>query len=161
MDCRKPGFPVLHYLSEFAQIHIHLSWWYYLIISSSAAFSFAFNLFQHLRLFQWVSSSYLVTKELEFQLQHQSFPWILISPKIDWFDLLAVQRTLKSLLQHHSSKASYMTKFLQWYLMSSNNWFIHIIRFSWLFQKCPFTVGSFKSDSESSFWMFGHCHTTQ
>ena len=33
--------------------------------------------------------------------------------RIDWFDLLAVQRTLKSLLQHHSSKASYMTKFLQ------------------------------------------------
>ena len=30
----------------------------------------------------------------------------LISFKIDWFDLLAVQRTLKSLLQHHSSKAS-------------------------------------------------------
>ena len=30
----------------------------------------------------------------------------LISFRIDWFDLLAVQRTLKSLLQHHSSKAS-------------------------------------------------------
>ena len=30
----------------------------------------------------------------------------LISFKIDWFDLLAVQRTLKSLLQHHNSKAS-------------------------------------------------------
>ena len=30
----------------------------------------------------------------------------LISLRIDWFDLLAVQRTLKSLLQHHSSKAS-------------------------------------------------------
>ena len=108
MDCRKPGFPVLHYLSKFAQIHIHLSWWYYLTISSSAAFSFAFNLFQHLRLFQWVSSSYLVTKELEFQLRHQSLQRILglIFFKIDWFDLLAVQRTLKSLLQHHSSKAS-------------------------------------------------------
>ena len=30
----------------------------------------------------------------------------MISLKIDWFDLLAVQGTLKSLLQHHSSKAS-------------------------------------------------------
>ena len=40
-----------------------------------------------------------VAKVLEFQLQHQSF-------RIDWLDLLAVQRTLKSLLQHHSSKAS-------------------------------------------------------
>ena len=32
--------------------------------------------------------------------------WVLISFSIDWFDLLAVQRTLKSLLQHHNSKAS-------------------------------------------------------
>ena len=35
----------------------------------------------------------------------------LISFRIDWFDLLAVQRTLKSLLQHHSSKASILTLF--------------------------------------------------
>ena len=44
---------------------------------------------------------------LEFQLRHQSFQYSgLISFKIDWLDLLAVQGTLKSLLQHHSSKAS-------------------------------------------------------
>ena len=45
---------------------------------------------------------------MEFQLQHQSFQRIfrLISFRIDWFDLLAVQGTLKSLLQHHSSKIS-------------------------------------------------------
>ena len=45
---------------------------------------------------------------MEFQLQHQSFNEYsgLISFRIDWLDLLAVQRTLKSLLQHHSSKAS-------------------------------------------------------
>ena len=45
---------------------------------------------------------------MELQLQHQSFQWIfgLISFRIHWFDLLAVQGTLKSLLQHHSSKAS-------------------------------------------------------
>ena len=44
----------------------------------------------------------------EFQLQHQSSQWIsgLISFRIDWFDLLAVQGTLKSLFQHNSSKAS-------------------------------------------------------
>ena len=47
-------------------------------------------------------------KYLELQFQHQSFQWIfrLISFRIDWFDLLAVQGTLKSLLQHHGSKAS-------------------------------------------------------
>ena len=44
---------------------------------------------------------------MEFQLQHQSFQCTgLISFSMDWLDLLAVQGTLKSLLQHHSSKAS-------------------------------------------------------
>ena len=48
---------------------------------------------------------------LEFQLQHQSLQWIfsrlgLISFWVDWLDLLVIQGTLKSLLQHHSSKAS-------------------------------------------------------
>ena len=42
------------------------------------------------------------------ELQHQSFHWIfrVESFRIDWLDLLAVQGTLKTLLQHHSSKAS-------------------------------------------------------
>ena len=49
-----------------------------------------------------------MAKVLEFQLQHQSFnePPGLISFRMDWLDLLAVQGTLKSLLQHQSSKAS-------------------------------------------------------
>ena len=42
---------------------------------------------------------------MEFQLQHQEHPG-LISFRMGWLDLLAVQGTLKSLLQHHSSKAS-------------------------------------------------------
>ena len=47
-------------------------------------------------------------QSLEFQLQHQSFQWIFrtISFRMDWLDLLAVQGTLRSLLQHHHSKAS-------------------------------------------------------
>ena len=44
---------------------------------------------------------------MEFQLQHQSFQYSgLISFRMDWLDLLAVQGTLKSLLQYYSSKAS-------------------------------------------------------
>ena len=68
----------------------------------------ALNLSQHQGLFQWVSSLHQVAKILEFQLQPQSFQWYsgLISFRMDWLDLLAVQGTLKSLLQHHSSKAS-------------------------------------------------------
>ena len=53
-------------------------------------------------------SSLQVAKLLELQFQHQSFQWNsgLISFKIDLFGLLAVQGTLKGLLQHHSSEAS-------------------------------------------------------
>ena len=49
-----------------------------------------------------------MAKVSEFQLQNQSFQRIFspISFRVDWFDLLALQGTLKSLLQHHSSKAS-------------------------------------------------------
>ena len=66
------------------------------------------TIFPSIRLFPWVSYSHQVAKVLEFQLQHQSFQWTprLISFRMDWLDLLAVQGTLKSLLQHHTSKAS-------------------------------------------------------
>ena len=57
----------------------------------------AFNISQHRGLFQWVSSSHYVAKVLEFQLWHQSSQWIIriISFRMDWLDLLAVQGTLK------------------------------------------------------------------
>ena len=60
----------------------------------------AFNPSQH-HLFQWVDSSHQVAKVLELQLQHQSFSKYsgMISFRNDWFDLLAVQGILKSLLQ--------------------------------------------------------------
>ena len=59
-------------------------------------------------LFQWVNSLHEVAKVLEFQLQHQSFQWTPETDLLwmDWLDLLGVQGTLTSLLQHHSSKAS-------------------------------------------------------
>ena len=66
---------------------------------------------QHQGLFQWVNSSHEVAKVLEFQLQHQSFRHPgLISCRMDWLDLLEIQGTLKSLLQHHSSKASILQR---------------------------------------------------
>ena len=64
------------------------------------------NLSKHQDLFQCVSSLHQLAKALELQLQHQSFQWI--SFRLDWFDLLAVQETLKNLLQHKSSKASFL-----------------------------------------------------
>ena len=56
-------------------------------------------------LFQWVGWLHQMTKILGLQLQHQSF-WWLISFRIDWFYLFAVQGPFKSLLQHHNLKAS-------------------------------------------------------
>ena len=109
MICSPPGLPVHHQLPELTQIHVHR-------VSDAIQPSHpllspslpAFNISQHQGLFKWVSSLHQVAKVLEFQLQHQ-FPngySGLISFRIDWFDLLAVQVTLKSLLQYHSSKAS-------------------------------------------------------
>ena len=69
---------------------------------------FAFYLSQHQGLFQWGDSSHQVATVLEPQLQHQfanEYSW-LISFRMDWFDLFEVQGILKSLPQHHSSKAS-------------------------------------------------------
>ena len=100
MDCSMPGLPVHHQLLEFTQTHIH---WVHDAIQPSHPLSSpspALNCSQHQGLFKWVSSLHQVAKVLEFQLQHQCFQWIFRT------DLLAVQGTLKSLLQHHSSKAS-------------------------------------------------------
>ena len=81
---------------------------YHPTIPSSAVPFSCLQYFPAFGLFKWVSSLYQVAKVLELQLQHQSFQWEysgLIFFRIDWFDLLAVQGTLQSLLQHHSSQA--------------------------------------------------------
>ena len=108
-DCSTPGLPVHHQTPELTQTHVH---WVGDAIQPSQSLSShsppAFNLSQHQGLSQWVSSSHQVAKVSEFQLQHQSFNEYsgLISFRMDWLDLLEVQGTLKSLLQHNSSKAS-------------------------------------------------------
>ena len=77
----------------------------HLILSSPSP---TFNLSQHQGLFQWVSSSYQVPKYWSFSISISSSNEQsgLISFRTDWFDLLAIQGTLESLLQHHSSKES-------------------------------------------------------
>ena len=75
MDCSMSGFPVLHYLPEFAQMHVHRV--SDVIQPSRPLLSpshLALNLSQHQGLFHWVSISHQVAKVLE--LQHQSFQWI-------------------------------------------------------------------------------------
>ena len=106
MNSPTPGFPVLHYLMEFAQTQ---DYWFgnAIQLSHSLSLPSALNLSQSL--FQWVGSLHQVGKGLELQLQHQSFWWIFrvwFHLGFDWFDLLAVQGTLKSLLHHHCLKSS-------------------------------------------------------
>ena len=109
MDRSTPGLPVHHQLLKSTQTHVHrvsdaIQPSHPLLSPSPPAPSTS----QHQGLFQWVNTWHEVAKVLEFQLQHQSFQWTprLISLRMDWLDLLAVQGTLNSLLQHHSSKAS-------------------------------------------------------
>ena len=109
MDCSMPGFPVHHQLPESTQTHVH---WVSDAIQPSRPLSFpsppAFNLSQHQGLFQGVSSSHRWPKywSFSFSISPSNEYSGLISFRIDWFGLLAAQGTLKSLLQHHSSKAS-------------------------------------------------------
>ena len=109
MNCSTPDLPVHHQLSEFTQTHAHrvgdAIQPFHPLSSPSPP---APNPSQHQSLFQWVNSSHQVAKVLEFQLYiipSKEYPG-LISFRMDWLDLLAVQGTLKGLLQHHSSKAS-------------------------------------------------------
>ena len=106
MDCSTPGFPVHHQLPEFTQTHVH---WLGEAIQLSHPLSSpsppAFNFSQHQGLFQWVSSSHQV-KSFSFNISPSNEYLGLISFRINWLDRLAVQETLKSLLQHNSSKAS-------------------------------------------------------
>ena len=109
MDCSTPGLPVHHQLPELAQTHVYQ-------VSDAIKPShplpppspFAFSLSQHQDLFQWVSSSHRWPKywSFSFSISPSNEYSGLISFRIDWFDFLTVQGTLKSLLQHHSSKAS-------------------------------------------------------
>ena len=97
-----------HQLPEFAPAHIHRVGDAIQPFHPLSSPSPAFNLSQHQGLFQWVSSSNHLKKYWSFSFSiHPSNEYSgLISFRMDWLDLLAVQGTLKSLLQHHSLKAS-------------------------------------------------------
>ena len=89
------------------------------------------SIFPSIRVFSYESALCITwPKYWEFQLQHQSFQWTPrtnLSFRMDWFDLLAVQQTLKSLLQHHISKA--------WILWHSAFFIVHSHIHTWLLEK--------------------------
>ena len=109
MDCSITCFPVHHQFPEFTQTHVHRVGD---AIQPShpllSPFPPAFNLSQHQGLFQYVSSlpNWQKYCSFSFSISPSNGYSGLISFRVGWLDLLAVQGTLKSLLQHHSSKAS-------------------------------------------------------
>ena len=109
MDRSTPDFTVYHQFPELVQTHVHrvsdaIQPTHPLSSPSPPAFSHS----QQQGLFQWIRSLHQVAKVwgFSFSIRLSNEYSGLISFKSDWFDLLEVQRTLKSLLQHHSSKAS-------------------------------------------------------
>ena len=104
MDCSMPGFPVPHHLPESAQTHVH--WivmpsnhliFYCPLLPLPSIFPSVFQ-----GLFQWICTLHQVSFSISSSNEYSG----LIPFRIDWYDLLAVQGTLKSLLQHRSSKVS-------------------------------------------------------
>ena len=109
MNCSTPGFPVHHQLPELPQTHVHrvgdaiqpshlLSSLLFLPSVFPSIRIFSSESVLHIRWPKYWSFIYSISPSNEYSG--------LISFRMDWLNLLAVQGTLKSLLQHHSSKAS-------------------------------------------------------
>ena len=109
VDCSMPGFPVFPHFPELALTHVH---WISDAIQPSCSLlspSPLTSIFLSIRVFS--NESVLCIRwpkcwSLSFSISPSKEYSGLISFRMDWFDLLSVQGTLKSLLQHHSSKAS-------------------------------------------------------
>ena len=113
MDCSPTGFPVHYQLLKLAQIQVHqvsdaIQPSHPLSSPSPPAFNlsrqslFSSESVLHVGWPKFWSFSFSISLSNEYSG--------LISYRMDWLDLLAVQRTLKSLLQHHSSKASILQR---------------------------------------------------
>ena len=108
MDFSTPGFPVLHYLPEFAQTHVH---WVGDVIQAPYLLSPLFlpSIFPSIEVFSSESALHIKWPKywrFSFSISPSSEYSGLISFRIGWFDLLAVQETLKNFLQHNNLKAS-------------------------------------------------------
>ena len=106
MDCSTPGLPAPHSLLVFAQVHVH---WVgdaiqHLILCHPLLLP---SIFPSIRVFSnELAIRIRWPKYWNFSISSSNDYSGFISFRIDWFDLLAVQGILKSLLQHHSLKAS-------------------------------------------------------
>ena len=109
MDCSTPGFPVHHQLLELTQTHVRRVGDAIQLSHPLSSPSLSASIFSSIRVIS--NESVLPIRwpkywRFSFSISPSNEYSGLISFSIDWFDLLAVQRSLKSLLQHYSSKAS-------------------------------------------------------
>ena len=108
IDCSVPGLPVHPQLPESTQSHIH---WVGDAIQPSHPLSSPLllpSVFPSIRVFSKESVLHIRWPKhwsFSFSISSSNKYSGLISFRMDWLDLLSVQRTLRSLLQHHSSKA--------------------------------------------------------
>ena len=111
MDCSMPVLPVLHYLLEFSQTDVIESMTPSNHLILCCPLLFLPSIFSIIRIF---------SNECALHIRRPKYWNFIISPcneysglisfRIDWFDLLAIQGTLKILLQHHSSKPSILRR---------------------------------------------------
>ena len=117
VDCSTPGFPLHHPLSRDCSNSCPSNWWYHpTILSSVIPFVSCLQSFPSIRVFSNESVLHIRWPKywsFSFNISPSNEYSGLISFRIDWFDLLAVQGTLKSFLQHHS-----LFFFISWRLIT-------------------------------------------
>ena len=109
IDCSMPGIPVLHQLPELTQTHAHWVGDAIQPLTLCCSLLLPPSIFPSIRVFSSESVIHIRWPKdwsFSFSISPSNEDSGLISFRIDWFDLLAVQGTLKSLLHYHSSKAS-------------------------------------------------------
>ena len=109
MDCSTPGLPVPHQLPELTQTHVHRAGGAIQHLILCLPLLLLPSILPSIRVFSNESVLHIRWPKnwsFSFSISPSNEYSGLISFRMDWLDLLAVQGTLKSLLQHHSSKAS-------------------------------------------------------
>ena len=113
MECSMPGLPVHHQLPEFIQTHVHQSLMPSNHLILCHPLLHLLSVFPSIRVFSNESVLRIRCQKywsFSFSISPSNEYPVLISFRMDWLDLPAVQGTLKSLLQHHSSKASVLRR---------------------------------------------------
>ena len=161
MDCSMPGLPVPHHLPESMMPSKHLILWCFLLLLPSIFPSirdFSKESSIHIRWPKYCSFSFSISPSNEYSG--------LISLKIDCFDLLVVQTTFRSLLQHHSLKSSilwhsafFMAQLSQLYMTTGNIIDRELCRQGLCFSTCCLGLSSLSCQEAIFFWFHvcSHC----